>query len=80
MPTETQTMDTLCVIEIKTLNTIPMRTGWNSLRIEETSPQQTICYMKHIQLPPARTDMVQETLKRSQPVAKKFAQEYALVT
>ena len=79
MFTETQTMDTLCMIEIKTFNTIPMRTGWNSLRIEETSPQ-TICYMKHIQLPPARTDIVQEILKRSQPVAEKFAQEYALVT
>ena len=51
------------MIVINTLNTIPMWTGWNSLRIEETSPQQTVCYMKHIQLPPTGTDVVQETLK-----------------
>ena len=63
------------MIAINTLNTLPMRTAWNSRMIEETSPQQTVCYMKHIQLPPTRTDIVQETLKRYQAVAEECGQE-----
>ena len=36
--------------------------------------------MKHIQLPPTRADVVKETLKSSQIVAKECGQKYALVT
>ena len=46
----------------------------------EKSPQQLVCYMKHIQLPPVRADVVKETLKRSQIVAKECGQKYASVT
>ena len=39
-----------------------------------------VCYMKHIQLPRTRFDVVKETLKRSQEVSKECGQRYTIVT
>ena len=36
--------------------------------------------MKHIQLPPTRTDVVKKTMKRSKLVAKNCNQQYVIVT
>ena len=58
-------------------NTIPFWTGWNSLRITEANPKQVVCYMDHIQLPPTRLDVVMETLKRSQAVARECVEQYS---
>ena len=58
---------------------IPMWLGWNSL--SKTVPiKQRVCYMKHIQLPPTRTDVVKETMKRSQAVSKDCGQQFTVVT
>ena len=46
----------------------------------KVSPQQLVWYMKYMQLRPTRADVVKETLKRSQIVAKECGQKYALVT
>ena len=53
---------------------VPMWVGWNS------HLQQRVCYMKHIQLPPTRLDVVRETLKRSQDVSDECGQTHRIVT
>ena len=57
-----------------------MWTGWNTRKHTKTSPQQLFSYMKYIQLPPTRVNVVKETLKHSRIVAKECGQKYALVT
>ena len=42
--------------------------------------KQVVCYMHNIRLPPTREDVVKETLKRSQAVAKECGDEYVIVT
>ena len=37
-------------------------------------------YMQNIRLPPTREDVLKETLKRSQAVAKEFGDKYTVVT
>ena len=39
-----------------------------------------MCYIKPIQLPPTRIDVVKETMHRSQIVTEECGQDYALVT
>ena len=41
---------------------------------------KSVCYMKHIQFPPNRVDVVRETLKRSQAVSRECRQMYTIVT
>ena len=50
-----------------------MWTGWNSKKIIDSNQKQRVCYMDHIQFPPAALSTVIETLRRSQ-------EDYAVVT
>ena len=59
---------------------IPMWVGWNSLITDDPLPQQIIGYMKNICLPPTRLNVVAETMRISQKVAKECQQPYAIVT
>ena len=43
-------------------------------------PQQVIGYMKNIDLPPTRLDVVHETMTRSQKVARECGEKYTVVT
>ena len=43
---------------------IPMWVGWNTFGTADTEMKQRVCYMKRIQFPPNRVDVVRETLKR----------------
>ena len=58
----------------------PMLVGWNTKRYPEPIKKQIACYMQNIRLPPTREDVVKETLKRSQAVAKECGDKYAIVT
>ena len=58
----------------------PMWAGWNTQRYPEPINKQVVCYMQNIRLPPTREDVVKETLKRSQAVAKECGDKYAIVT
>ena len=42
---------------------IPMWAAWNSLLTVDPLPQQTVCYLQNISLPPTHNDVVRETLK-----------------
>ena len=57
-----------------------MWAGWNTQRYPEPINKQVVCYMQNIRLPPTREDVVKETLKRSQAVAKECGDKYAIVT
>ena len=57
-----------------------MWVGWNTKRYSETIKKQVTRYMQNIRLPPTRQDVVKETLKRSQEVAKKCGDKYAIAT
>ena len=59
---------------------IPMWVGWNTLATADSEMKQRVCYMKHIQLPPNRVDVVRETLKRLQVVSRECRQMYTIVT
>ena len=72
--------DLLWITASNNIQSVSMWTGWNTRKHTKTSPQQLVCYMKHIQLPSTRADVVKETLKRSQIVAKECGQKYASVT
>ena len=41
----------------------------------KTPPQQLFCYMKHMQLPPAKADVFKETTKSSQVIAEECGQK-----
>ena len=58
----------------------PMWAGWNTQRHPETTSKHVVCYMQNIKLPATRSDVVKETLKRSQAVAKKCGDKYAIIT
>ena len=58
----------------------PMWVGWNTERYSEPIKKQVTRYMQNIRLPPTREDVVKETLKRSQEVAKKCGHKYAIAT
>ena len=56
----------------------PMWAGWNTQRYPEPINKQVVCYMQNVRLPPTREDVVKETLKRSQAVAKECGDKYAI--
>ena len=58
----------------------PMWAGWNTQWYPEPIKKQVVCCMKNIRLPPTRQDVVKETLKWSQAVAKECGDKYAIVT
>ena len=57
-----------------------MWAGWNTQRYPEPINKQVVCYMQNIRLPPTREDVVKETLKISQAVAKECGDKYAIIT
>ncbi|MCG7875152.1 MAG: hypothetical protein N0C90_02335 [Candidatus Thiodiazotropha endolucinida] len=57
----------------------PMWTGWNSQITNDPLPRQTIGYMENLSLPPTRLDVVAETLKISQRVAKECQENFMIV-
>ncbi len=61
-------------------NAIPLWSGWNSLIHTDTLPQQRICYLQNINLPPTRLDVVAETLRTAQKIAQECNEPYAIVT
>ena len=75
-----QAKDMAWTVSCALMNDTPMWTGWNSLVSVDVLPRQVIGYMENINLPPTRLDVVAETLKRSQAVAKECGEEFALVT
>ena len=76
----TTTLDLLwlMIVNLSSIE-IAMWIGWNTLA-KPSSLKQRLCYMKHIQLPPTRTDVVKKTMKRSKLVAKNCNQQYVIVT
>jgi len=56
-----------------------MWTGWSAERLHDDGPQQRIFYMKYIQVPPTRSDVVKETVKRSLNVAWKCGDTFGVV-
>ena len=57
----------------------PMWTGWNSLITEDALPKQKVLYLENLTLPPTRNDVVLETMKMSQQIAKECGEDYMLV-
>ena len=57
----------------------PMWSGWNSLVTEDYSPQQKVLYLENITLPPTRNDVVLETMKMSQQIARECGEEFMIV-
>ena len=58
----------------------PMWNGWNSERVNENGPKQCVFYMKHIQAPPTRIDVVRETMERSLDVARECGDSFGLMS
>ena len=73
-----QYRDLLWMIQIASGPT-PMWTGWNAETIEDPLPKQNVVYMENINLPPTRFDVIMETMKRSQEVAKECGERYLVV-
>ena len=71
--------DLFWMMNIALCDSTPMWAGWNSLVTEDTLPRHTIGYMENLNLPPTRLDVVAETLKQSQQVAKECGDEYVVV-
>ena len=57
----------------------PMWVGWKSLVTEDHLPIQHIEYMENLALPSTRLDVITETLRISQQVARECGDEYAIV-
>ena len=59
-----------------------MWTGWNVINSTNVLQKQIVCYIKPIQLPHTRTDVVKETIKRSIDIAnivkQRLQKEYNL--
>jgi hypothetical protein len=68
------------MIMCTTDDTIPMWPAWNSRITVDPLPQQTVCYLQNISLPPTRLDVVVETLRIAQSVAVECNERCALVT
>ena len=71
--------DLFWMMNIALCDSTPMWAGWNSLVTEDPLPRHTIGYMENLNLPPTRLDVVAETLKQSQQVAKECGDEYVVV-
>ena len=72
--------DLLWKVTFNNIQSVLIWTGLNTKEHIETSSQQFVCYIKHIQQPSTRADLVKEILKRSQVVAEEGGQKYTLVT
>ena len=59
---------------------MPLFPGYFSLFVVDELPEQVICYMDPISLPPTRNDVVKTTMERSLKVAAETNQEYGIVT
>ena len=57
--------DYIWAISFNMFDKIPMWTGWNVINSTNVLQKQIVCYIKPIQLPHTRTDVVKETIKRS---------------
>ena len=57
-----------------------MWSGWNAKGSTDHLPAQVIAYMNNINLPSTRLDVVAETLRQSQEVARECGESYAIVT
>ena len=73
-------LDILWVMSFNNCSMISMWTGWNTKRYMENLPHQRIAYMKPITLPPTRTDVVRETLRRSKVVSDECGATYTIVS
>ena len=73
-------IDVLWMMSFNRSEDTPAWTGWNCRRYVETLPKQSVLYMKHIQLPPTRIDVVRETLRRSLAVARECGDQFAIVS
>ncbi len=58
----------------------PMYSGFNALVHVDLLPVQHLAYMKNLNLPITRKDVIAETLKISQQVAKECGDDYTVVT
>ena len=59
---------------------LPLFHGFYSQFVTDDLPQQSVCYMDPIPLPPTRNDVVRDTMIRSLNVAKEVNQSYAIVS
>lgn len=73
-----QNRDTLWMI-MSAMGPTPMWTGWNSQLTNDPLPKQKVLYMNSINLPPTRLDVVLETMKISQKVARECGEENIIV-
>ena len=70
----------ICAISSNMFDKIPMWTGWNVINSINVSQKQMVCYMKPIQLPPTRIDVVKEMMKYSIDIANTVKQRQVFVT
>ena len=61
------------------LDKTPFWTGWNSLVTKDALHRQRIAYMENLQLHSTRLDVVLETLRLSQRVAREFRYGFIIV-
>ena len=71
--------DLFWMMSLSKLDT-PMWTGWNSQITVDLLSSQKIAYMRNLNLPITRLDVVAETLNISQRVAEECGDTYAIVT
>ena len=57
----------------------PMWAGWNTQWYPESTRKHVVCYMQNIKPPPTRKDVLKETLKISQAVAKECGNKCPIV-
>ena len=67
------------MISSNLLPLVPIWTGWNSIKAD-SQMKQSVQYMRNIQLPPTRDDVIRQILKISQEVATDWGDEFALNT
>ena len=70
--------DYLWMIQMS-LGSASMWCSWNLLVTNDPLPKQHIMYTENINLPPTRLDVIVETMKVSQKVAKECGEQYMIV-
>ena len=70
----------MLTISFNMFDKIPTWTGWNVIDSTNLLQKQIVCYIKQMQLPPTRTGVVKETMKRSIGIAHEIKQRQAFVT
>ena len=73
-------LDILWLVSFNSSSTVSLWTSWNTKRCDKDLPQQTVAYMKPITLPPIRTDVVRETLNRSNAVTDECGFKFTIVS